>query len=811
MVRKKLRRVDCARGKKRFPQTTVLVALALLAAACAGPGAPTEEKPAAKQVKKKDRLFLMGVGMLRLNWAEVEGDAVRFRYSDLGLPADLSTRERASFTLDGTLGNESWKVGGFLNYDPENRITEPPLEFLFTARTKSTYFSVGDYRTGVFADSIFSRFTHPFRGVVAGIQSPRVQIEALAGVSRGETGVDELPLDAGSGPYYFRDSPILRGSEVLFLVSRSAADPSVEINRTTLVRNKDYQIDYDRGAVIFTRPAYPFDDLGNPVYLLASYQFESLAGRFTRMLGGIRASVRPLRPLTLHVSYLADGDRELSIGDAWDSRRGILTLGANLDTPAVQVMGEYAAGNAPAIETRDAWFAGARVSLPGHFTLMGHGWSVDADFPVFANRQLEYGYSLFQIFPSFAERYIFLSPFQFTRNLGAELYPFLQTNIGASETEAHGMLEWDKGPTRISGGYGYREGESDSLQRRQWYASLFHNGEATRYWAKLGLTGVRDADAGVTDTRQTDTLLGLRQRVGQGPRGEWFFQLDYQGIDSHDLLDLTLDNRRHVFSFMGEYLTGSEGVFAGYRREVLNQEEGERLHAADVYEAGIRRRVYKGFFLDSRFRLEEIDEPDGASTNRIVSLGAGFETRRFRAMARYEFQLNRDGENEGRRHLWSIFLYGSPLDRMSLSLRYYSQKGEDDAPLSLNERSEEQLNLRLLWRPSDALHIYSQWRYDTNIELYPPLDRTKSNTLAAVQGVKLRVTRKLEFLATWKMLKVWGIIENRKSTAAVELGYLLWRHFRLGLGAEYIDFRDSLNPESDYRSTVGYLKLVALF
>ena len=121
--------------------------------------------------------------------------------------------------------------------------------------TKSTYFSVGDYRTGVFADSIFSRFTHPFRGVVAGIQSPRVQVEALAGVSRGETGVDELPLDAGSGPYYFRDSPILRGSEVLFLVSRSAADPSVEVNRTTLVRNRDYQIDYE-GIAAFLKNQY---------------------------------------------------------------------------------------------------------------------------------------------------------------------------------------------------------------------------------------------------------------------------------------------------------------------------------------------------------------------------------------------------------------------------------------------------------------------------------------------------------------------------------------------------------------------------
>ena len=753
----------------------------------------------------------MGVGMLRLNWADVKGDAIRFRYSDLGLPADLSTRERASFTLDGTLGDGRWKVGGFLNYDPENRISEPPLNFLFTARAKHAYLSVGDYRTGVFADSIFSRFTHPFRGVVAGYQAPRAAVEILAGVSRGETGVDELPVDSGSGPYYFRDAPILRGSEILFLVSRSASDPSVEVKRTPLVRNRDYQIDYDRGAIIFTRPIFAFDDLGNPVSLLATYQFESLAGSFTRMLGGIRASLRPLRPLTLNVSYLVDADKGLDLTDGWQQRRGIFTAGLNLDLPGTALMGEYASGKDPGSESREAWFAGARIALPGGFSLLGHGWSVDPDFPVFANRQLQYGYSLFQLFPSFAERYIFLSPFQFTRNLGTDLYPFLLSNIGISETEAHGMLEWEKGRTRVSSGYGYRENSTDLLTRNEAYASLFHNGENTRYWAKAGVSGAQDPDSIVTDKRQTDTLLGLRQRVGKGPGGEWFFQVDYQGIFSEDRLDLAPDTRRNVFSRLGEYLTGSEGVFAGYRKETLTSEGDERILSADVYEAGIRRHVYKGFFLDSRFRLEETVESDQSARNRIISLGAGFEGHRFRAMARYEFQLNRAGENEGRRHLWSVFLYGSPLDRMSLSLRYYRQKGRDDAPLSLNERSEEQLNLRLLWRPSDSLHLYSQWRYDTNIELYPPLDHTKSNTLAAVQGLKLRITRKLEFLATWKMLKIWGVIENRRSTAAAELGYLIMRHFRLGMGVEYVDFRDSLNPGSDYRTTVGYLKLVALF
>ena len=102
----------------------------------------------------------MGLGMLRLNWTNVEGDEIRFRYSDLGLPADFSTRERASFMVDGTFGHGLYTLNGHLNYDPENRITEPPLEFLVNAGNDKTYLSVGDYYMGVMMDSVFSRYYH---------------------------------------------------------------------------------------------------------------------------------------------------------------------------------------------------------------------------------------------------------------------------------------------------------------------------------------------------------------------------------------------------------------------------------------------------------------------------------------------------------------------------------------------------------------------------------------------------------------------------------------------------------------------------
>ncbi len=762
--------------------------------------------------KKKDRLFLMGMGMLRFNWASVKGDEIRFRYSDLGLPADFSTRERASFMVDGTFGDQKYNINGHLNYDPENRITEPALEFLVTVGNDKSYLSVGDYQMGVMMDSVFSRYYHPFRGVVAGIRSNRLGVEFIGGLARGESGLDEFSADAGSGPYYLQDSPILRGSESVFLVTKSAANPDLELKRTALVRNRDYFIDYDRGAIIFNYSLYSFDELGNPVSVLVSYQYESLAGRFTRAVYGVRAFAVPLRFLKLNVAYIADANKDQSLGDIFKNSRGILTLGLNVDSKPLAFFGEYSFSTEPAVEKQTALFGGGILKITAKLRLFFNSWSLDADFPTFANKQLQYGYSLFQVFPTYAERNIYLSPFQFTRNLGAELYPFSLARLSVDETEWHSFLEWEDKAFRLSVGYGTRNERSTDMRTNTLYFSAFYNGEATKAWGKFGVDASHNPGRTEVDSRNDDLLIGIRRRLKKFPNGDIFFQADFKSDWCNDLLDLYTDTYYRTYSIFAEYLTGSEGYFVGYRKEILTEKEDNHdILDANVFELGIRKHVFKGFFLDSRYRKEEGTRESVKMSNEIISLGAGVESKVFRAMARYEIQVNQTNDNEGRRRLWSLFLFGSPLKRMSISLRYYKQLGKDQVPLSLNEHSEEELSFRFLWRPWSFLNLYSQWRYDTNLELYPPLDRTRSNSIAEVHGLKLTLSKRLEFLANYKLLKVWGPIDNRKYAAAAELGYLLFRHIRLGLGVERIDFRDRVTTEANYKSTVGYFKLVALY
>ncbi len=776
-------------------------------------GAVPAKKKSPKK-KKKDKFFLMGMGMLRLNWAGVKGDEIRFRYSDLGLPTDFSTRERASFMVDGTFGNGKYSIDGHVNYDPENRITEPPLEFLVNAGNDNLYLSAGDYRIGVMLDSVFSRYYHPFRGGLIGARTDHVGIELLGGVARGESGIEEIGADAGSGPYYLMESPILRGSEMVYLVTKSSTNPDLELKRTPLVRNRDYFIDYDRGSLLFSYSLYPYDELGNPVSLLISYQFESLVGRFSRAVFGGRAFVAPWKFLKLNVSYIADADKELSIGDMLKDPRGIYSIGLNIDSRPLTLFAEMGFSSEPNTEGRTALFGGGIANIAKGLRLFFNGWTVEEEFPTFANKQLQYGYSLFQIFPSYAERNIFLSPFQFTRNLGAELYPFSLSRLSVDENEVHGFLEYETENTRFSTGYGLREERSTDLKTGTMYLSAFHNGEKTKAWVKGGIEKTADPDKSSVDTGTTDVLVGVRQRIKKFSHGDIFVQADFKMDWANDFLDLYSDRVHQTYSVSAEYLTGREGFFAGYRKETSRDRTNDmEILNADIFELGIRRHLYKGFFVDSRYRKESSTRDGQETSNSILGLGGGFESKKFRAMVRYETQLNETGENEGRRKLWSVFFFGSPLKRMSISLRYYNQVGKEEMPaaFSITERSEEQLSFRFLWRPWDFLNLYSQWRYDTNLELYPPLDRTRSNSLAEVHGLKLKFTKRLEFLANYKLLKVWGPIDNRKVAMAAEMGYLLFRHFRVGVGVEHIDFSDQLTPDAEYRSTVGYFKLVAIF
>ncbi len=763
-----------------------------------------------KKESPKDNFFIMGMGMIRSNWTKVKGDGFRFKYSDMGLPADFSTRERAAFVFDGTFGGRKYKVDGHFNYDPENRIMEPPLDFLINITRDKYYLTIGDNRNGFRRGGIFTIYNQPTRGAVLGYSGEHFGLEVLGGVARGESGFDEFLADSGSGPYYIKDSPVLRGSEVVFLVSKNRGS---ETQKKRLVKNKDYYIDYDRGSLVFNYAIYPYDESGNPVYVQVNYQYESLVGSFSRAVWGVNSYFRPFEFLKFGVSYIADNDKNLSFSDLFKDPRTILSFSLEVQSDFSDIYGEFSVSKEPGVEKQYAFFGGGKVNLSQKLKFYFNSWSLDKEFSSFANKQLQYGYTLFQIFPDSLEKSIFLSPFQFTRNLSAQLYPFSMSGLSVDEREYHGILEWSDNLNKFSLGYGSRKELSSENKINNIYLSSFHNAKNTKLWAKAGLEKDYRGEEDLKSDEVKDLLLGARQKLFNVYKGAIFVQGDFEIAEDEQFLSLKEDKKVHKsFSISTEYLEDDEGLFAVYRKETLEDKTNDReLVSNDIYEFGFKYHVYKGFFVDSRYRKENNEAEGQSAENSILSLGVGFESTRFRALTRYEIQLNDSDTGEGKRRLFSIFLFGSPLKNMSVNLRYYKRFGRNTSFLTIHKDSEEQLNFRFLWRPWDFLNIYSQWRFDSNMDYSPPLDELESNSLACVNGIKLRLSKRFEFLSNYKLIKVWGPIENRKYSLAAELGYLMFKHFRLGIGYEYIDFSDKNNQNNNYNSNVGYLKFIAVF
>ena len=754
----------------------------------------------------------MGMGALRLNWTHTKGNDFRFRYSDLGLPAGFETREKASFVANGTFWDDC-TLDSYLDYDPESRETEPDLMFLVHVTKEKAYLWAGDYEDGVFKETIFPRYDHPFRGGIVGADTDHFGFEVLGGKARGEAMTEELPADAGAGPYYLTMPPIIRGSESVYVIVRNQASPGLIIKQYSLSRNHDYYIDYDRGEIILNTPLNPDDGRGNPVFLRVSYQYESIEGHFTRNLFGVRSYARPIEPLTLEFTYIADADGDSDLSESIDHRRGIMSFGAHVDTERVKLYGEYAHNDEPDVDSQDGFFGGGHVKISDRVHVAFDAWSVDTEFPTFANDQLAFGFDPGEVLPDFRERNIYLSPFQFARDLGGELYPLLTTRISTSEREGNAFIEREGDKTRLSGGYGYRKGIEDDITSHLGYFSVFHDGERTKYWGKAEYDKSSDSSKEIRDDNMQQFLVGVRHRALSTRRGDFYLQGDYKMENLNDKVAGAPSTLRHVGTVLAEFIDEEdEGVYAGYTKEILRAKGDGNLLDSDIFETGIRKHVYKALFLDSRYRYERNDREEEVSKVHLVSLGAGIESEHFRMMARYEFQINKsDAPNKDKRHLWSLFASGTLFRNLHLSLRYYRRQNTHDIPSPRSESSEDEVHFRALWHVTKRLSLYSQWLYGTNVELDPPVDRTDSDTIESVQGVKYAMTDRWELLANYKLMKVWGPVDNRKETGTVEVDYLVHKHVKLGIGAERVKYRDSQEEDENYDATVGYFKLIVFF
>src|SRR5690606_24211192 len=119
---------------------------------------------------------------------------------------------------------------------------------------------------------------------------------------------DELPLEGVSGPYHVKHTPVITGSETVWLL-QVREDEALEAGRRLLVSGVDYTFDARTGTLWLARPWPSRNSDGRRNVLGVHYRTAGAGGSGSR---GVRLVAGDEQAWPLAVSWQAAGDGTIS-------------------------------------------------------------------------------------------------------------------------------------------------------------------------------------------------------------------------------------------------------------------------------------------------------------------------------------------------------------------------------------------------------------------------------------------------------------------------------------------------------------------
>ncbi len=139
----------------------------------------------------------------------------------------------------------------------------------------------GDYNTEEFSRSSqqFTSLTRQLHGFKANYNFGKLQATAFYGNNIEGFQRDIVPPDGTSGFYFLSRRLTVPGSESVFIELEELNRPGTVLQRERLSRGADYEIDYDRGTVLFREPILRTDvnEFGEVLVrrIVVTYQYEA--------------------------------------------------------------------------------------------------------------------------------------------------------------------------------------------------------------------------------------------------------------------------------------------------------------------------------------------------------------------------------------------------------------------------------------------------------------------------------------------------------------------------------------------------------
>jgi hypothetical protein len=159
------------------------------------------------------------------------------------------------------------------------------------------YFMWGDYKTEEFATPAqeFTAFNRALHGFKANYTVGNLQLSALYANNVDGFQRDTLAPDGTRGYYFLSQRPVTLGTESIVLEIEELNRPGTVIDTEALVRGADYDIDYDRGAILFREPILRTDVAPDGRILVrkivVTYQYENTSSDSHLVAGRLRYHV----------------------------------------------------------------------------------------------------------------------------------------------------------------------------------------------------------------------------------------------------------------------------------------------------------------------------------------------------------------------------------------------------------------------------------------------------------------------------------------------------------------------------------------
>lgn len=185
-----------------------------------------------------------------------------------------------------------------LKYDAQTE-----SKFYGKIERNGSHIVVGDFNTG-FRNTEFSAYNRSFNGIQTQLQTGDNRITGFATFNNRKMKLDEIRGQGISGYYYLDGSQITMYTDKVRIEVRDKYHPEIVIKSKEKARFQDYNINYVDGTIMFKQPVPSVDPNGNPVFIVAAYEYRTNEDK--AIIGGLRYEGSWFENLKLGMTFIME-------------------------------------------------------------------------------------------------------------------------------------------------------------------------------------------------------------------------------------------------------------------------------------------------------------------------------------------------------------------------------------------------------------------------------------------------------------------------------------------------------------------------